>query len=134
MVSRGFRNNNPGNLRPGKSPWLGQTSVDDGGYCVFDTPEHGLRALAMQLVIYQDKHNCQSVSDIITRWAPSNENDTAAYVKAVAEWLDVSAYAPINLHEQLRLATLIQAIVFHENGHDPYTLQQVDGAADAALA
>jgi hypothetical protein len=134
MTARGIRNNNPGNLRPGKTPWRGQVGVD-GGYCVFDTPENGLRALAMQLVIYQDKHGCRTVRDIITRWAPPEDNnDTEAYIAAVAAWLGVSDQQSIDLHDDLRLATLVSAIVQHENGSMPYTLAQVDGGVAEALA
>src|SRR5882724_9398855 len=57
---RGIRNNNPGNIRPGKdSDWDGLApQKDDGeGYLVFATPLMGLRALARTLMTYQDHHN-----------------------------------------------------------------------------
>lgn len=134
MSTRGIRNNNPGNLRPGTSPWRGQIG-EEGGYCIFDTPENGIRALALQLVIYQDKHKCKTVRDIIERWAPPEDNnDTEAYIAAVADWLGVIDEQPIDLHDELRLATLTRAIIQHENGSDPYTLAQVDGGIAEALA
>lgn len=134
MMTRGIRDNNPGNLRPGRTPWRGQTAVEDG-YCVFDTPENGIRALAKQLLVYQDDHDCHTVRDIVGRWAPPEDhNDTAAYIAAVADQLGVDPDVAIDLHDALRLATLTQAIITHENGPDNYTLAQIDGGIAEALA
>ncbi len=48
----GIANNNPTNLRPLPSgQWIGQTGVK-AGFCVFDTPEHGIRAAARNLIAY----------------------------------------------------------------------------------
>jgi hypothetical protein len=133
MTARGFRDNNPGNLRPGPTLWAGQTG-SEGGYCVFDTPENGLRALALQLLIYQDKHSLTTIRGYITRWAPPNENDTAAYIKAVADHVGVDQDAPYDLHDPANLALITEAIVFHENGSQPYTDTQLAVAVNAATA
>lgn len=131
--SLGLKNFNPGNLRPGASPWLGQTGVDANGFCIFDTAEHGLRALCKNLLAYQDKHGLNTVRGIISRWAPESENDTAAYIAAVDKALGTGPDAAINLHTLSTLAALCVAIVTHENGQQPYTQATIIAAAATAL-
>lgn len=85
MTARGIRNNNPGNLRHGED-WLGLAPVqDDQNFCTFTEMHFGVRALLKTLRTYVEKRGCDTVSKIITRWAPENENDTASYVLHVAK-------------------------------------------------
>ena len=51
----GVRNRNPANIVAGPVTWQGQTGVN-GRFCVFDTPKDGIRALAKNLLAYQDNH------------------------------------------------------------------------------
>lgn len=132
MEPRGIRNNNPGNLRPGPVPWQGQTGSEDG-YCVFDTPEHGLRALAKQLVIYQTKHGLCTIRAIVSRWAPSNENDTNSYVSAVCADTGFGPDDWLHLTESTVLYALVVAIVRHENGCQPYSDAQIAQAVTEAI-
>src|SRR5579871_2122772 len=53
---KGLRNHNPGNLRYVASiPWNGQIGDDGTGYAVFDSDEHGVRALGHQLGTYANR-------------------------------------------------------------------------------
>lgn len=126
IVSRGYRNNNPGNIRwiaNASQRWNGMVS-NDGGYGVFDTPRNGTRALGRQLLKYSER-GLRTVRDIVSTWAPSNENDTSAYVKDVAQQLGVSADAALDV--RARLPQLARAIAKHENGYldDAYDWQWV---------
>jgi hypothetical protein len=114
--SRGYRNNNPGNLRTVKTnPWQGQIA-DDGGYGVYDTPENGTRALGHQLRAYATNYGIDTVTGIITRWAPaSDNNNTAAYIGDVSTALSVNPDDSIDVEGEL--ADLAQAIARHENGY-----------------
>lgn len=133
MTARGIRQNNPGNIRPGKSRWLGELAPVDN-YCVFDTPENGLRALALQLLIYEDKHDLHSIRDYIYRWAPpSDNNDTEAYVLAVADHVGFDQREVYDLHDPVKLALLVEAICIRENGPSPYTDAQLATAVSTAL-
>ena len=79
LTSRGYRNNNPGNLRYiAKNPWQGQIG-NDNGYGIYDTPQNGTRALGHQLRAYGDR-GLNTVKLIISTWAPSSDNDTIAYI------------------------------------------------------
>ncbi|ECG8608153.1 hypothetical protein FE298_10545 [Salmonella enterica subsp. salamae serovar 47:z:e,n,x,z15] len=132
-AARGIRNNNPGNLEYSKTnPWMGQTG-DDGRFAKFETPEHGIRALGRNLMSYQ-RQGIDTVNEIINRWAPpTDNNDTAAYIKAVCEQLGVSADEPLDSSNPDTLKALCAAIIQHENGSQPYSDQQLTSGVSAAL-
>lgn len=84
-VARGLRNNNPLNIRIGNK-WKGlKTPNTDGAFDQFISVYWGYRAAFVILKNYIVKHNCNTVAKIIARWAPSNENNTAAYIKTVCK-------------------------------------------------
>jgi hypothetical protein len=114
LNSRGYRNNNPGNLRfIVRNPWNGQVG-DDGGYGIYDTPANGTRALGKQLLAYA-RAGRTTVRDIIATWAPTNENDTESYIRDVASQLGVEPDVTIDV--DLQLGSLARAIAKHENGY-----------------
>lgn len=129
---RGERNNNPGNLIKGSSPWEGEVSGADTRFASFATPEHGIRALGKNLLTYQDKHGIDTVEGIISRWAPASENDTRAYVSTVAKAVGVAPDAKIDLHDAKTLTGITKAIIGFENGRQPYTDQQISLGLAAA--
>lgn len=130
---RGVRNNNPGNLEASSSnPWVGQTG-SDGRFAKFETPEHGIRALGRNLLSYQ-RQGIDTVSDIINRWAPpTDNNDTAAYIKSVCAQLGVKADQPLDASNPDTLQALCAAIIKHENGSQPYSNEQLSTGVSAAL-
>jgi hypothetical protein len=133
---RGLRNNNPGNIRlPAQGArgemWRGQIAGNDSQYVTFETPEAGLRAMAKNLGSYADQ-GINTVQGIVARWAPASENNTAAYVAAVAKETGFSPDQPINLRDPSVLAKVIPAIVQHENGKQPYTANQIRVGIEAA--
>ncbi|HFI5662413.1 TPA: hypothetical protein ACGQ2V_005814 [Klebsiella michiganensis] len=131
--TRGIRNNNPGNLEASSSnPWVGQTG-SDGRFAKFETPEHGIRALVRNLISYQ-RQGIDTVGEIINRWAPpSDNNDTAAYIKAVCAQLGVTANQPLDASNPDTLQALCAAIIKHENGTQPYSPDQLSTGVSAAL-
>ncbi|MGE7139136.1 hypothetical protein ACQKIE_16035 [Luteibacter sp. NPDC031894] len=129
---RGVRNNNPGNLIQTDVQWEGKTASADPQYESFATPEHGIRALALNAQHMQGQ-GAQSVSDLITKWAPPNENNTAAYINAVAKQMGVDPNGNIDLQDPATLTAFTQAVVDHENGPGHYTPQQVQTGVEAAL-
>ncbi|MCO0607856.1 hypothetical protein NGG26_06245 [Klebsiella pneumoniae] len=130
---RGIRNNNPGNLEASSSnPWIGQTG-SDGRFAKFETPEHGIRALGRNLISYQ-RQGIDTVGEIINRWAPpSDNNDTAAYIKAVCAQLGVTENQPLDASNPDTLQALCAAIIKHENGTQPYSPDQLSTGVSAAL-
>lgn len=114
VSSRGYRNNNPGNLRfIVTNPWNGQVG-DDGGYGIYSSPQLGTRALGKQLLKYAAAGR-RTVRAIIATWAPPNENNTTAYVLDVAAQLDVDPDESLDV--EFRLGDIARAIAKHENGY-----------------
>lgn len=120
-MPRGIRNNNPGNLRRNSDPWQGLAERQgDVEFFTFKSAIYGIRALARTLIAYQDKHGLRTIRQIISRWAPPNENNTNAYVRAVAADTKLDADQTLDMHRFDHLLPLTKAIIQHENGQQPY--------------
>jgi hypothetical protein len=115
---RGIRNNNPLNIRENGTKWNGRAG-DDGAFVQFSSPAFGIRAAARILKNYRDKYNLDTVTGIINRWAPPVENDTQSYIDSVAKKTDVS---PNQTLADSDYENLIRAMIYHENGEQPYTV------------
>lgn len=118
---RGIRNQNPGNVRWG-DPWQGlvpEKQRTDPAFCQFVSAAYGIRALARTLITYQDKYNLRTIRQIIGRWAPPNENNTNAYVRAVATQTGRAANDRLDMQSYADLRPLVEAIIRHENGAGP---------------
>lgn len=116
---RGIRNNNPLNIRySAANDWQGQTGTD-GEYAIFDEAENGIRAAAKLLNRYVTVYGLVSVSSIISRWAPTSENNTQSYISAVSNKLGVLENEPILWPTHAK--ELIKAMIHHENGVQPYS-------------
>lgn len=131
---RGVRNHNPGNIRWG-SPWEGLVPKDrrtDPDFCQFVDPAYGIRALCRTLITYADKRLAEDGSaidtpyEVISRWAPATENNTLAYARAVANHLGVTIHQKIEVKEFRTMRGLIEAIIQHENGMQPYSRAQIE--------
>ncbi len=121
MIARGIRNNNPGNIRHGDK-WQGLAEVQtDKAFCVFKSPEWGIRALVRILRNYQTKHGLKTVESIINRFAPEVENNTTSYILSVCQVLDVKPRDVIDVREPGIMINLLKAIIRHENGVQPYS-------------
>lgn len=126
---RGIRNHNPGNIRRNGDPWQGLAErQSDIEFFTFKDPIYGIRALARTLIAYQDKHGLRSIRQIISRWAPPVENNTNAYVRAVASDAGLDADQSLDMHHFDHLLPLAKAIIKHENGRQPYTDTQLTKA------
>ena len=53
---------------------------------------------------------------MITRWAPENENDTEAYIRAVSEWSGVPADSRITTTNRDVMVPIVAAMSRMENG------------------
>lgn len=128
-IPRGIRNNNPGNIRRNGDPWQGlsdrQTDIE---FFTFKSAVYGIRALARLLINYQDRYGLRTIEQIIGRWAPTNENDTAAYARAVASRTGFESDEKLDMHRYADLEPLVKAIIHHENGQQPYTDAEITKA------
>lgn len=110
---RGIRNNNPGNLKYGEfAVQNGAVGKDGGGFAVFDSMQAGIAA-TLQLLRSYVSRGYDTIRTIISRWAPTGDNNTAAYIAAVAKRLGISADQKLSGDN---LAGVAQSIFSHENG------------------
>ncbi len=132
-LPRGIRNRNPGNIRKSSDRWKGLAPLQsDPAFFVFETPLWGIRAMAAILRNYQRLLGLKSIAQIIGRWAPAGENDTAGYVAAVSKAMGADSRTQLDLRNATTLRALIAAIIRHENGIQPYDLETIDLAIDLA--
>lgn len=133
--TRGLRNNNPGNIRAtAGTTWQGQTGVDSAGFCIFDTPADGVRALSRILTNYGSQDGLDTVTDIINRWAPPSENNTSAYIADVCNQTGFAAYDPLDMTDPGTITALTNAIIAHENGQNPYTAAIITQGVQEGMA
>ncbi|MGZ9893017.1 LPD5 domain-containing protein [Bordetella bronchiseptica] len=130
---RGIRNNNPGRIRKGQGG-EGEIEGNDPRLASFESPESGIRELALHLLADQRQHGEDTVEGIVRRRANSAEIDVEAYTGEVARTLNVKGNQQIDLANLETLKQLTAAIVRQENGVQPYTAEQLDGGVRAALA
>lgn len=124
MTTRGLRNKNPGNLEKSNTVWDGEIRPGaDPRFCEFESMVMGCRALIKTLVTYHKKYHCTSVRQIITRWAPPNENNTTAYMKHVGSAIgkNIDETIPFDADPSYYLA-IAKVIARHENGIDAMSI------------
>ncbi|EGR9570424.1 hypothetical protein I4Z71_002310 [Salmonella enterica subsp. enterica serovar Grumpensis] len=105
------RFNNPANLRYAAGYETANTR--SGKFAVFPSLDEGVLAAAKQLQIYGTK-GINNIHDIISKWAPSNENNTKAYIGHVVNATGRSEFEKLNLNDTWTLAKLITAMSVKE--------------------
>lgn len=123
-LPRGLRNNNPGNIESSiNAP--GQIKGGDPRFAQFQTPQQGLNALSGLLT---NKYDGQSLTQIINKYAPPHENDTKAYINTLAKSTGLDPNKPVDMSNPNVKASIMQGIIKIENGHNPYSTQQIQQA------
>ncbi|EPB4501049.1 lytic transglycosylase domain-containing protein [Yersinia enterocolitica] len=129
---RGIRNNNPGNIN-----YVGQDGASlerpGGRFAKFETAYDGLKAMARQLMRYFTGKTTgkplQTLTDIVSTWAPGSENNTGAYIAQLSKMLNVHPDAVLNLENPQVMSALMGGIIHHENGRNPYSSELINRAA-----
>jgi hypothetical protein len=83
--SLAWRANNPGNLRAASTK-IGEVSGAVGKFAVFATLADGRAA---QRALYLDRYGAMKVRDAIDKLTPPSENDTAGYVAALTDVIEI---------------------------------------------
>ncbi|MBF4491040.1 hypothetical protein IR010_00695 [Flavobacterium sp. MR2016-29] len=115
---RGLRNNNPGNLIKTNIAWQGKIPHSDNtdkNFEQFTNVYYGLRAM-LKDVINDINKGKNTVSLLITEYAPPSENDTKAYINSVAKTLGVSPTERLTEINSAFLLKLSRAILKVELG------------------
>ncbi len=120
MLSRGIRNNNPGNIRHSATPFRGEVvPSQDAEFKEFESVEWGFRAMFLIIHNYGELYGIDTLDKIIARWAPSVENDTAQYIGVVARRLGCSSRSHIDSLDHDTMVKLVAAMAHIECGVAP---------------
>lgn len=116
VIPRGIRNNNPLNIRVG-NVWLGEVkNPTDPHFEQFNSMEFGLRAGFVLLRRYIRHYKRLTIEDIISSWAPSNENNTRAYIDTVVRVSGIPRNEILHYSNKETMCKLVDAMCFVENG------------------
>ena len=133
-LSRGIRNNNPGNIVHSADRWDGMAAVQsDPDFVTFDSPQMGIRAMGVNLRTYRNVHNIRTVDGIITKWAREPGKSPDPYIRHVVQLTGFHRNQVIDVTDRATLAKLINAMITHENGGNPYRQEVILEGVDMAL-
>lgn len=120
-MTRGYRNNNFGNIRltfdknGKKTFWTGEINGSDKSFKTFENPAFGYRAIFVLLRGYMKKGR-NTIEEIIKAYAPSNENNTLAYIEAVSKSTNLQPDEAISENDFIKIVKAISKV---ENGLPP---------------
>lgn len=113
---RGIRNNNPLNIRIGNT-WLGERpNPTDDAFEEFVSIEYGYRAAFCILRRYIRRYGKNTITAIVSTWAPANENNTQRYIDFVADKMQISPSDIIDYNDSERMTQLVAAMQLMECG------------------
>lgn len=115
----GIRNNNPGNILKSSIHWQGEIKCNSRFEC-FDTPENGLRAMALNLLSAYHRHDKKTGAAILKRWSPPHENNLKALHKVFYQHTGLSPYEQLDFSDYEVFKTVMNALIVQENGRNPY--------------
>lgn len=117
-LPRGLRNNNPGNIRRNSDVFQGEVNPSrDKEFKQFKTMPYGYRAVFKILSNYYRVYKLTTIRKMISRWAPENENNTAAYVSLVSKYAGIGPDAPISF-EREQMIRIVAGMSRVENGRE----------------
>lgn len=116
-MSRGLRNCNPGNLRISNEKWQGEVCPSrDIAFKQFKNMAYGYRAIFKIIDTYYTKYYLKTIKQIISRYAPSNENSTDDYIDFVCKRAELLPDQELSLYDKSTLIRIVSAISTMENG------------------
>lgn len=94
---------------------------------VYPTILDGLKGMRANLLSPTYAKN-PTVAGIISRWSPSNENDTSALIKDTAAMMGVDPNQPLNLNDPQTMKGLMRAITVNEGSYKYVPADEFDMA------
>lgn len=120
MITRGVRNNNPFNVIKSSSCWLGlkpKSQCTDSVFCEFIDMKYGVRCGLIILRKYIQVYHLSDVRGILSRFAPSKENDTESYIEFVEGRMRRDGFTPTDIEFGTdKFLSLCAAIIKYECG------------------
>ena len=117
MASRGIRNDNPLNIRHGKSLWVGMREKQtDKSFVQFTERVYGYRAAFVLLRNYIGKGK-DTIGKIIAKWAPSSDgNNTQSYINYVSSTTGINASHALRFEDKNDLVEIVRSMAHMESG------------------
>lgn len=127
MQPRGLRNNNPFNIRESHNDgthWQGEHEFDlDQEFEEFADSKDGIRAGGRIFKTYREKYGIATIRTILQRFAPPSENNTESYIKSVVAKSGIDADSELlDIYDYTKVA---QAMIYHENGQNPFNFDYI---------
>lgn len=116
MLPRGIRNNNPLNIRIGNK-WVGEVeNPTDPDFEQFTSMLFGVRAGFVLIRRYIERYHLNTISEIVSRWAPSSENNTSNYIRVLVERTGIGPLEKLDFGNRKQMVCLVDAMIFVECG------------------
>ncbi len=116
-MSRGLRNNNPGNIRQSKVRYKGEVRPSrDPDFKEFSSMAYGYRAMFVLLDTYRSRYGLNTIRQMLNRYAPPTENFTEGYVRFVADYSGVMPDEVIDTRSEKDMIPIVSAMSKIENG------------------
>ena len=117
--TRGYRNNNPCNIRKSTDKFQGEVQPSaDKEFKQFETMAYGYRAAFRVIRTYINNYKCDTIRKIISRWAPKNENHTENYIRVVSERSGIPENDIVYPDNREMMVRIVAAMSYVENGRE----------------
>lgn len=118
----GIRSNNPGNIVKSVIDWKGEVECEERGtgHECFESPEYGIRAMALVLKRYYYTYNLRTIEDIMARYS-----EFGGAAQGVSHISGLPRKAPLDFSSADTLTKLVHGIIVQENGRNPYRLETI---------
>ena len=116
-MSRGIANCNPGNIRRSRVRYKGECHPStDESFKQFEAMEWGYRAIFILLDTYRVRYGLCTLREMISRYAPPEENHTALYIDAVCDVTGIAPDERLNTRCREDMVPVVAAMSRVENG------------------
>lgn len=128
---RGYRNNNPCNIRHNGIAYVGEVPREqctDKSFKQFKSMALGYRAVFMILKVYVSRYGLRTVREWINRWAPESDgNYTKEYIRQVCSRAGIAPDDPVDLADSALMTRIAAAMAFVENGAPANVNEVIEG-------
>lgn len=116
-MSRGLRNNNPGNIRRSRVYYDGEvTPSRDAEFKEFESMAYGYRAMFTLLDTYRRRYNLSTIRQMINRYAPPSENFTEGYIRFISRTTGIRPDETLDTRAARDMIPVVAAMSEIENG------------------
>ncbi len=107
--TRAWRNNNPGNIRPGRFTDSAGSIGRAGGFAAFPDEQTGMDAII--LLLKTPRYQAKTLAQAISAWAPpSDGNNTSSYQQQVSNETSVALSTPLHSLDDSQLWQVARVI------------------------